>query len=150
MSRIVRLGQTSGIHIRMTNPRPAEFVQITDNLFSRGSGIKHRSILVEVRSYFPNVECHDILTPLGPSYNSCKDLLDAMLWSETLVSFGFPWQVRLFWRHSFQLSTTLKLSRGSNGASLEQPGVQFAVPEILISGELKRQLCPDFSGCIMS
>ena len=59
------------------------------------SGVKYRSLSVEMSRYSPNVECHRILSAPPPSYNSCKQLLDTMQWSNTMVEFGLPWQVRL-------------------------------------------------------
>ncbi|KAF6231089.1 hypothetical protein HO173_010789 [Letharia columbiana] len=58
-------------------------------------GIRYRSLSAEISRYYPNVECRDQTTSAPPSYDSCKDILDTMQWSESLTNFGLPWQVRL-------------------------------------------------------
>ena len=58
-------------------------------------GVMYRSISVDVMRYSPQVQCHNAARSTPPSYYSCLEVLDRMQWSESMITFGFPWQVRL-------------------------------------------------------
>ena len=58
-------------------------------------GVMYRSISVEVIRYVPQVQCHDDRRSAPPSYYSCSEVLNGMQWSESLTTFGLPFQVRL-------------------------------------------------------
>ena len=54
------------------------------------------SLSVGMSRYYPSVECLNDLRAPPPLYDSCKEVIDTMEWSETSVTFGYPWQVSLF------------------------------------------------------
>lgn len=64
------------------------------NLYA-SSGVQYRALSVEMSRYSPSVECHNDIPSPPPSYDSCKEIIDAMQWSETIVKFGYPWEVSL-------------------------------------------------------
>ena len=59
-------------------------------------GAQYRSLSVGISHYFPSVNCYYDLRSPPPSYDSCKEVIDTMQWSETSVRFGYPWQVSLY------------------------------------------------------
>lgn len=58
------------------------------------SGIKYRSLSVEMSHSYSIAECNNDIASAPPSYDSCREILDTMPWSTNSVTFGFPWQVQ--------------------------------------------------------
>ncbi|KAM0797557.1 hypothetical protein BDR22DRAFT_892189 [Usnea florida] len=55
-------------------------------------GSQYGSLSVGMSRYSPSVECLNDLRAPPPLYDSCKEVIDTMQWSETSVKFGYPWQ----------------------------------------------------------
>ncbi|KAM0799912.1 hypothetical protein BDR22DRAFT_853453 [Usnea florida] len=90
VSNYLQLTNAAGAILRdcVAPPRPS-----TGGLVNQ-LGIKYRSLSVEMSRYSPKVVCHRGSRRLPPSYNSCKQMLDTMQWSNTMTEFGLPWQPR--------------------------------------------------------
>lgn len=78
----------------------------------RQLGVEYRSLSVEMSRTFTAADCHNELGSPPPSYESCKEILDSMQWSNTLTKFGLPWQ----------------------------PGVQVRLPHFIISADRQCKL----------
>ena len=69
------------------------------------SGVAYRSLSVEMSRFYPSVGCHNDF-PSPPLYDSCKEIIDTMQWSETPVKFGNHMDVSLYGYDSLPLNST--------------------------------------------
>ena len=88
--------QPEGVVLHISLGKFFGTVALNELILYANSGALYRSLSVAMTRYSPSVECHTDLQAPPPLYDSCKEVIDTMQWSETSVRFGYPWQVSLY------------------------------------------------------